>query len=135
MLAAALGALVVGALHDRFGPRVVLAVPVLVAAVPPFAVGATLPAVLAGVAVWGLAGGLLDSTIKARVAELVPPGRRATAYGWFAAVQGVAAVAGGGLAGALAEPAPAVLTAVVALLQAVAVALMLCSRRTAPVQT
>lgn len=51
MLAAAIGALIVGALHDRFGPRVVLTVPVLVAAVPPLAFAATLPAVLQVVAV------------------------------------------------------------------------------------
>lgn len=87
---------------------------------------------LVGVVLWGLAGGLLDSTVKARVAELVPPGRRATAYGWFAAAQGVAAVVGGGLAGALAADAPVVLTAVVALLQVVAVLLMLRSRRAVP---
>lgn len=129
MLAAALGALVVGALHDRIGPRVVLAVPVLVAAVPPLAFGARLPVVLTGVALWGLASGLLDSTVKARVAELVPAGRRATAYGWFAAVQGVAAVAGGGLAGALASDAPLVLTGVVAALQVVAAVLMVRATR------
>lgn len=128
MLAAAVGALVVGALHDRWGGRVVLVVPLLVAAVPPLAFGAGLPAVLTGVGLWGLAGGLLDSTVKARVAELVPAGRRATAYGWFAAVQGVAAVVGGGLAGALAADAPLVLTGVVAALQVAAVVLMLAAR-------
>lgn len=134
MLAAAVGALLVGVLHDRWGPRVVLAVPLLVAAVPPLAFGARLPAVLAGVAVWGLATGLLDSTVKARVAELVPAGRRATAYGWFAAVQGVAAVAGGGLAGALAGDAPLVLTGVVAALQVVAAVLVLRATRTTDVR-
>lgn len=132
MLAAAIGALIVGALHDRLGPRVVLTVPVLVAAVPPLAFAATLPAVLVGVVVWGLAGGLLDSTVKARVAELVPAGRRGTAYGWFAAVQGVAAVVGGGLAGALAANATAALTAVVVVLQVVAVALMRASAGSRP---
>lgn len=128
MLAAAVGALVVGALHDRWGPRVVVVVPVLAAVVPPLAFGPSLASVLAGVAVWGLAGGLLDSTVKARVAGLVPSDRRATAYGWFAAVQGVAAVAGGGLAGALAEDAPGVLTAVVVALQVVALVLVLRAR-------
>ncbi|WP_444664190.1 MFS transporter [Cellulomonas sp. CW35] len=132
MAAAAVGALVVGALHDRLGPRVVLVVPLLVAAVPPLAFGATLPAVLVGVAVWGLAGGILDSTVKARVAELVQPGRRGTAYGWFAAVQGVAAVVGGGLAGALAADALGVLVAVVAGLQAVAFALLAGADRRVP---
>lgn len=128
MLAAAVGAVLVGTLHDGWGPRVVLAVPVLVAAVPPLAFGASLPIVLVGIALWGLAGGLLDSTVKARVAALVPSGRRATAYGWFAAVQGVAAVAGGGLAGALAADAPVALAVVVATLQAVAIVLMIRSR-------
>lgn len=129
MLAAAVGALAVGVLHDRWGGRVVLLVPVLVAGVPLLAFGATLPAVLAGVTLWGLAGGLLDSTVKARVAELVPAGRRATAYGWFAAVQGIAAVVGGGLAGALAGDAPLVLAGVVAALQVAAAGLMVAARR------
>lgn len=132
MLAAAVGALVVGALHDRFGPRAVLVVPVLVAAVPPLAFGAALPAVLTGVGLWGLAGGVLDSTVKARVAELVHPGRRATAYGWFAAVQGVAAVVGGVLAGAWAADALGVLVVVVAVLQVVA--LVLLARGAGPVR-
>ncbi|WP_255432216.1 MFS transporter [Cellulomonas sp. SLBN-39] len=131
MLAAAIGALVVGVVHDRVGPRAVLVVPALVATVPPLAFAPTLPAVLVGVAAWGLAGGLLDSTVKARVAELVPPGRRATAYGWFAAVQGLAAVAGGGLAGALATDAPQALTATVALLQVIASILMVAAATSA----
>ena len=48
---------------------------------------------------WGLATGILDSTVKALVAETVPRSRLGTAYGAFAAVQGVAALAGGGVAG------------------------------------
>jgi MFS family permease len=124
MLAAALGALVVGALHDRVGPCVVLAVPVLVAAVPALVFGTSLVPVLVGIGLWGLVSGLLDSTVKARVAELVPHGRRATAYGWFAAVQGVAAIAGGGLSGALAAHHLPVLVAVVAVLQAAALVLI-----------
>ena len=42
---------------------------------------------------------MLDSTVKALVADLVPASRHATAYGVFAAVQGAAAIAGGVMAG------------------------------------
>lgn len=54
-----------------------------------------------GLALWGTAVGLQDSTVKALVADLVPRGSLATAYGVFAAYQGSAALAGGALAGAL----------------------------------
>ena len=54
-----------------------------------------------GVLIWGAATGLQDSTVKALVAQLVPAGRRATGYGMFAAVQGIAAVAGLALTGGL----------------------------------
>ncbi len=40
-----------------------------------------------------------ESTVKALVADLVPSSRLATAYGVFAAFEGGAALAGGGLAG------------------------------------
>jgi len=76
------------------------------------------------VLVWGAATGLQDSTVKALVAELVPSGRRATGYGLFAAVQGVAAVAGGGLAGELSARSVPALVAVVAVLQVAALALL-----------
>ena len=88
MLAEAVGALVVGWLYDRVGPRVLYAVPVLVAVVPGLAMSTRLGLALGGIVVWGLAFGLQDSTIKALVAEVVEAPRRATAYGVFAAIQG-----------------------------------------------
>lgn len=91
MLAEALAALAVGGWYDRIGPRVLFVVPVLVALVPGLALAPAVPLVLGGVAVWGLAYGVQDSTIKALVADLVPAPRRATAYGVFAAIQGAAA--------------------------------------------
>ena len=87
------------AAYDRVGGRVLLAVPVLVAVVPALALGSRLAAVLVGIAVWGVATGIQDSTIKAVVAELVDAPRRATAFGVFAAVQGAFAIVGGGVAG------------------------------------
>jgi MFS family permease len=129
MAVEAVAALATGGLFDRHGGRVLLAVPLVVAAVPPLVFAPGLGPVLAGVALWGAATGIQDSTVKAYVAELVPTGRRATAYGVFAAVQGVGALAGGALAGALAGDHPGVLTACVAALQAASVLLMLTTLR------
>lgn len=125
MAAAAVAALAVGWRYDRIGGRVLLVLPILVAAVPALAFSATWPVALAGVLLWGAATGLQDSTVKALVAELVPAARRATAFGLFAAVQGAAAVAGGALAGALYDRSVPALFAVVATLQVGALALLL----------
>jgi len=95
MAVGAVSALLVGWVYDRAGAHVLLVVPVLVAAVPPLALTQSFGLVLAGVVVWGLALGIQDSAVKALVAELVPAGRRATAYGVFAGIQGAFAVIGG----------------------------------------
>ena len=101
MAAGAVAALATGGAYDRVGGRVLLILPLLVAAVPALAFGASLTPVVAGVLLWGAAYGVQDSTVKSLVADLVPRGQRATAYGWFAAVQGVGALLGGVGAGAL----------------------------------
>jgi MFS family permease len=124
MAAGALAALGTGVLFDRWGSRVLLVVPVLVAVLPPLVFAGSVGVVLAGVALWGVATGVLDSTVKAQVAAVVPASRRATGYGVFAAVQGIGAIVGGGLAGALVTHHVGVLTALVAAAQVVALALL-----------
>lgn len=118
-----------GALFDRVGSRVLLAVPLLVAAVPPLVFGDRLALVIVGVALWGMAFGVQDSAVKAHVADLVPARRRATGYGVFAAVQGVGALVGGVVAGALVERDVGVLIAVVGVAQVVALGVLLRSLR------
>ena len=130
MAAAAVAALVTGWLHDRSRGRTLLVLPFMVAAVPALAFSTTWPVALAGVLVWGAAGGIQDSTVKALVAQLVPVGRRGTGYGMFAVVQGAAAVAGGALAGALSSRSVPALVAVVAVLQLAALALLVTTLRT-----
>lgn len=124
MAVEAVAALVTGDLFDRSGGRVLLVVPVLVAAVPLCVFADRLWLVLLGVVVWGMATGVQDSTVKAFVADLVPARRRATAYGLFAAVQGLGAFAGGALAGALAADHVDTLAACVATLQLAAFGLL-----------
>lgn len=114
MAVEAVAALVVGSLYDRTGAKVLFVVPVLVAVVPALALGGSFGLVLVGVAVWGFAHGVQDSTIKAAVADLVPAHRRATAYGVFAGIQGALAIAGGAGAGWLYDRSlPALVVAVV----------------------
>jgi MFS family permease len=103
MAAGALAALATGEAYDRIGPRVLLTLPLLIAAVPALAFSDTLAAVVVGVLLWGAAVGVQDSTVKALVADLVPRERRATAYGIFASVQGAGALIGGIGAGAVYE--------------------------------
>ena len=133
MAAAAVAALATGALFDRVGPRVLLVLPPLVALVPPLALSSSLAAAGAGVLLWGAAGGVQDSTVKALVAQVVPRRRRATAYGWFAGVQGAGALAGGAAVGALYGVSLPALVAVVALVQVAALVLLVpVARRAAP---
>ncbi len=129
MAAEAVAALATGDLFDRFGGRVLLVVPLVVVTVPPLVFAPTLWPVLAGVALWGAATGIQDSTVKAYVADLVPSRRRSTAYGVFAAVQGVGALVGGILAGALATTHVGLLAWCVAGLQATSLLLLVQSLR------
>lgn len=124
-------ALVTGWAYDRFGGHVLLMLPVLVSAVPASVFAPHLLAVLSGVAIWGVAIGLQDSTVKALVADLVPGDRLAGAYGTLAAVQGVAAIIGGAAAGYLYPRSLPALVAVVAVLQLISLGLLLSVRRTA----
>ncbi len=120
----AVAALATGVAYDRVGARVLLLMPVLVVGVPLLAFASTLGVVLLGLALWSAATGIQDSTVKALVADLVPAGRLATAYGVFAALQGIAALLGGLLGGALYGGGITDLVLVVAALQVVALALL-----------
>ncbi|MBO4260723.1 MFS transporter [Streptomyces griseorubiginosus] len=120
----ALAALATGWLYDRHGARVLVVLPVLAAVVPALAFTRTVGLAVAGSLVWGAAMGIQESTLRATVADLVPPGRRATAYGVFAGVVGAASLAGGALTGALYGTSIPALIAVVAGVQALALVLL-----------
>jgi MFS family permease len=129
MATAGIAALATGWTYDRTKGRVLVVLPLLIAVVPALAFTDRAAVVLAGVLLWGAATGIQDSTVKALVADLVPPTNRATAYGAFAAVQGGAAVAGGVLAGALYDYSVPLLVIAVAATQVVALVLLRLSLR------
>lgn len=123
MLVAAFTAPATGWVYDKLGARTLLIVPVLTAFVPALCLAGELPLVLVGVCLWGASTGIQDSTIKAFVADLVPPAGRGSAYGRFAVFQGAAALAGGTVAGALYGNV-ALLSALVVMAQVVAFVLL-----------
>jgi MFS family permease len=125
----AVSALATGFAYDRVGGRTLMVLPPLVAVVPLLAFSSTLAVAVAGVLVWGLATGILDSTVKALVAETVPRSRLGTAYGAFAAVQGIAALAGGGVAGWLYAHGRLPIVLVVGVAQLAALLLLLSALR------
>jgi len=117
MVVDAAAAVATGWAYDKYGPAVLLGLPVVAAAVPALGFSGTAGVAVAGTLVWGVALGIQESTLRATVADLVPPGRRATAYGLFGAVVGVAAAAGGALAGGLYDRSVPLLVAVTCVVQ------------------
>ncbi|MCX2180136.1 MFS transporter [Streptomyces sp. SKN60] len=128
----AVAALATGWLYDRHGARVLIALPVLTAGVVTLGFTDTVAVAVAGSLVWGAAMGIQESTLRAVVADLVPSGRRATAYGLFAGVLGVASLAGGALVGGLYGYSIPVLITVVVAVQVLAVVLLAALRIAAP---
>ncbi|MFG1606414.1 MFS transporter [Actinoplanes sp. NPDC049265] len=135
MAAGAIAALATGWLYDRWGARVLFALPVIGGAAPALSLSHSVTAIVVGGLLWGAAGGVLDSTVKALVADLVAAPRRATAYGVFAAIQGAAALAGGALAGALYAPAPLLLVVLLIAAQLAGAALLAIAIRRPPPET
>lgn len=124
----ALAALATGWAYDRYGAHVLTVLPLLAATTALLAFTDTVDLVVLGALAWGAAMGVQESTLRATVADLVPPTRRATAYGLFAAVMGVATLAGGILAGALyAYSIPTMITVTLAI-QAGALVLLAAAR-------
>jgi len=124
MGADAVAALATGWLYDRVGPKVLSVLPVLSAAVVLLAFSATVWVAVLGALLWGAAVGVQESTLRATVADLVPAGRRATAYGVYAGVLGAAALVGGALTGALYDWSVPALVVTVLVVQAGALVML-----------
>lgn len=71
------------------------------AAIPVLSFSTRAALVWAGAVLWGAVMGVHESTMRAAVADLVPPGRRGVGYGTFSAVYGLAWLAGSVLIGVL----------------------------------
>ena len=92
-----------GVLSDTIGRRglLVLSLVVLALSQGVLAIGATLPAVFLGVALWGLHMGLSQGLLSAAVADAVPAHLRGTGFGVFNLSSGLAVLAANTIAGVL----------------------------------
>jgi MFS family permease len=96
-----LGSLVFGRAFDRAGIAVLVPLTVISAAFAPLAFLGGAGLAFAGVLLWGLGMGVHESIMAAAVAEMVPAGRVASAYGLFNLSYGVAWFAGSAAMGIL----------------------------------
>jgi MFS family permease len=94
-----LGSLLFGRLFDKHGIGILLPLTAATAFFAPLAFSGGFRATLAGTALWGLGMGVHESIIPAAVALMVPPQRRASAYGIFTAGFGIAWFAGSAIIG------------------------------------
>jgi predicted MFS family arabinose efflux permease len=88
------GSLLFGRLFDRYGFRIIIALTVFSALFAPLVFLGGVPAIIAGVCLWGLGMGVHESVIPAAVAPMVRSDRRASAYGIFTAAYGIASFLG-----------------------------------------
>jgi MFS family permease len=98
MLVDGVSGLLMGRFYDRRGPVVLLVVPVA-AGLSSIAFTDNAILVWVGVAIWGVVNGVLDSTVKALVTELVEPSGRSIAFGWLALARGLGLLLAGVLFG------------------------------------
>jgi MFS family permease len=125
---AGLTAPVTGRLMDRLGMPVLVSGVVVTAIAAPLLFLGDARLAVAGAAAWGLSTSLQDATMRAMLARLVPPDRRASAYGIFDGIFGIAWFAGSAVMGGLYGVAPVDLVICSVVLQLASVPFFLLAR-------
>ena len=123
------GSLMFGRLFDRHGIGILIPLTILSAAYAPLAFLGGFWASLVGVCLWGLGMGVHESIIPAVVAPMVSPDRRASAYGLFTGVYGIAWFLGSTAIGALFGVSLSLVVAFAVTAELAAVPLILSVRR------
>lgn len=101
MIVDAFAALIFGRLFDKIG-LVTLSLSTLISSFYAiFAFGSTGSGIMIGAVLWGIGMGAQESIMKAAVAKLVEKDKRATAYGFFNAIFGIAWFVGSAVLGIL----------------------------------
>lgn len=90
MAADGLAALAFGRAFDRRALPTLVAVPLVSCLFAPLAFSGGLVLAALGALLWGIGMGAHESVLRAAIAEMIPPGRRGTAYGIFNTMYGAA---------------------------------------------
>jgi predicted MFS family arabinose efflux permease len=96
-----LSAMALGKLYDRHGIKVLAGVCLLTSLFPPFVFLGREELMVLGMIIWGVGMGAQESILRAAIPQMVPPERRATAYGVFHTAFGVSWFAGSAAMGSL----------------------------------
>jgi MFS family permease len=130
MLTDAVSALVFGFLYDKKGVAA-LVISTLLSAPFPILIftGHSVPAVLTGIALWGVGMGAQESILKAAVTNMVPKASRATGYGIFECSFGAFWFLGSWLLGILYDRSIPVMVGISVAAQLAAIPLYLWSAR------
>ena len=98
----AVAALIFGKLFDRIGLKALMISTIISALFAPLVfLSSDRVLIIAGIVLWGVGLGALESILKAVIANIIAAERRATAYGIFNAIFGAAWLAGSALMGFL----------------------------------
>ncbi len=97
----ALVALPIGHLFDKKGLLTLALLPALTIPVPLLVFSSSYQLVIPGMVLWGAAMAVQETIMRAAIAELIPAGRRGTAYGIFNTAYGAAWFVGSTAMGAL----------------------------------
>lgn len=107
MAANALAAYVVGVAYDKYGLKVLYAVPLLSIPLPFLGfLGGNSLWMIAAIVLFGFSLGIQETVIKAGVADLTPLKKRGTGYGIFNTMNGVGLLASGAAMGLLYDLSP-----------------------------
>jgi MFS family permease len=96
-----LSAMALGKLYDRHGIKVLAGVCLLTSLFPPLVFLGREELMVLGMIIWGVGMGAQESILRAAIPQMVPPERRATAYGVFHTAFGVSWFAGSAAMGSL----------------------------------
>ncbi len=117
----AIAALCLGRLFDRQGDTAILIPLILSLFFPPLVFFGGFHAIVGGMILWGIGMGAQESIMRAAITRMVEKERRATAYGIFNTVFGIAWFGGSALMGILYDVSPLALVGFSVALQLVAI--------------
>ncbi len=96
-----LSAMALGKLYDWYGMKVLAGVCFLTSLFPPLVMLGGQELIVLGMIIWGVGMGAQESILRAAIPRMVPPEKRATAYGVFHTAFGVSWFAGSAAMGSL----------------------------------